>query len=251
MREILQECAAIRTKVPKDSVQLTISPEDWINHWQGAKESTSSSILGRHFGHYKAGLQNQYITYLHALQSTLILKSGIILERWANGLSVMLQKIFGCSLITKLRSILLMEADLNATNKIEYGVRMLTNIRKYRLMPDEIYSERNRLADDGTLSKVIFYDIVQQLRRLACLAAVDADNCYDRISHPIASMTFQAFRVPTAAIESMLSTIQDMRFYLQTGFGDSEQFAGGPKEDEENPIRTQGMCQGNGASPAA
>jgi len=250
-REILQECAAIRTKVPKDSVQLTISPEDWSNHWRGAKESTSSSISGRHFGHYKAGLQSQYITYLHALQSTLVVKSGIVLERWANGLSVMLQKIFGCSLITKLRSILLMEADFNATNKIEYGVRMLSNVRKYRLMPDEIYSERNRLADDGTLSKVIFYDIVRQLRRPACLAAVDADNCYDRISHPIASLTFQAFGVPTSAIESMLSTIQDMRFYLRTGFGDSEKFAGGPKEDEEDPIKTQGMCQGNGASPAA
>jgi hypothetical protein len=104
---------------------------------------TSSSISGRHFGHYKAGLQNQYITYLHALQSTLVVKSGVVLERWANGLSVMLQKIFGCSLITKLRSILLMEADLNATNKIEYGVRMLSNVRKYRLLPDKIYSERN------------------------------------------------------------------------------------------------------------
>ena len=79
-----------------------------------------------------------------------------------------------------------MEADLNATNKIEYGIRMLANIRKYRLMPDKIYSERNRLADDGTLSKVLFYDIVRQLQRPAGLAAVDADNCYDRISHPIA-----------------------------------------------------------------
>jgi hypothetical protein len=29
----------------------------------------------------------------------------------------MLQKLFGCSLITKLRSILLMEADFNSANK--------------------------------------------------------------------------------------------------------------------------------------
>jgi hypothetical protein len=142
-REILQECAIIQTKVPKDSVSLIITPEDWTGHWMRAKESTSSSISGRHFGHYKAGLRNQYITYLHALQSTLVVKSGIVLERWANGLLVMLQKIFGCSLITKLWSILLMEADLNATNKIEYGVRMLANVRKYQLMPDEIYSKCN------------------------------------------------------------------------------------------------------------
>ncbi len=79
-------------------------------------------------------------------------------------------------------------------------------------MPDEIYSERNRLADDGTLSKVLFYDIIRQLCRPAGLAAVDANNCYDRIAHPIVSMAFQAFGVPTSAIESMLGMIQDMKF---------------------------------------
>jgi hypothetical protein len=49
------------------------------------------------------------------------LRQGIVLERWAQGLSVMLEKMFGCALITKLWSILLMEADFNATNKIIYG----------------------------------------------------------------------------------------------------------------------------------
>jgi len=74
-------------------------------------------------------------------------------------------------------------------------------------MPDEVYSERNHLADDGTLSKVLFYDIVRQLRRPAGLASVDADNCYNCIAHPMASMVFQSFGVPTLAIESMLTTI--------------------------------------------
>ena len=69
----------------------------------------------------------------------------------------MLEKIFGCALITKLRSILLMEADFNATNKTIYGIQMLHNVWKYKLMPEEVFSERNRLADDGTLSKVLFF----------------------------------------------------------------------------------------------
>ncbi len=45
-QEILQECAAIRAIVPKESVQLTITPEEWKGHWGCAKESTSSSISG-------------------------------------------------------------------------------------------------------------------------------------------------------------------------------------------------------------
>jgi hypothetical protein len=64
-------------------------------------------------------------------------------------------------------------------------------------------------------------------------------------------MIFQAFGVPTPAIVSKLLTIQRMKFFLCTGYGDSEGYAGGDRDDTEDPIRTQGMCQGNGASPAA
>ncbi len=42
-----------------------------------------------------------------------------------------------------------------------------------------------------------------------------------------------------------------MHFYLCTGYGDSKEYVGGDQDDSDNPIRTQGMCQGNGASPAA
>jgi hypothetical protein len=104
----------------------------------------------------------------------------------------MLEKMFGCALITKLQSILLMEADFNATNKIIYGQRMLQTARKYKLMPGEVFSKRNCLADDGTLIKVLLYDIVRQTRLPVGISMVDANNCYNRIMHPIASMVFQA-----------------------------------------------------------
>ncbi len=58
------------------------------------------------------------------------LKKGIALERWSNGLSVMLEKMFGVHLVSKLRAILLMEADFNAMNKEVYGVQMLNEARK-------------------------------------------------------------------------------------------------------------------------
>jgi hypothetical protein len=54
----------------------------------------------------------------------------------------MLEKVFGCTLITKLRSILLVEADFNVTNKIIYGQQMLQVVREYKLMPEEIYSKK-------------------------------------------------------------------------------------------------------------
>jgi hypothetical protein len=43
----------------------------------------------------------------------------------------------------------------------------------------------------------------------------------------------------------MLSTIQEMKFFLRTGYGDSKVYAGSAEGK-----RTQGLCQGNGAAPA-
>jgi hypothetical protein len=47
----------------------------------------------------------------------------------------------------------------NGANKIVYGVQMLNNVREHNLMVEEIFSKKNRMADDGTLCKTLFYDI--------------------------------------------------------------------------------------------
>jgi hypothetical protein len=244
-REIFKECTRIQQMIPKDAVRIHMNKEEWQYLWRSRKEATSSSVSGLHFGHYIAGTWSNLVSHFHALKATLVTKQGIVLNRWSRGLSVMLEKMFGCALITKLRSILLMEVDFNAANIIVFGQCMLDQARNHNLIPEEIYSKTNRLAEDGTLTKVIFYDIVQQLGPPTGIAAVDADNCYDRIAHPIASMVFQAMGVPINATVSMLSTIQDMIFFLQMGFGDSKAFAGTTGE-----VKMQSLCQGNGAALA-
>ncbi len=59
------------------------------------------------------------------------------------------------------------------------------------------------------------------------------------------SLIFQAFGVPLTAVETMLGAIENMKFFLRTGFGDSKSFAGGSIS-----IKTQDLTQGNGASLA-
>ena len=170
---------------------------------------------------------------------------GLVLNRWACGLSVMLQKISGCSLVSKLRAILLMEADFNCANKIIFGVRMTENARAHNLMPTEIYSERGWTADNGTLAKTLAFDVIRQTRLPAGIALVDTDSCFDRIAHPIAALIFQALGVPSQASEAMLTTIQEMKFFLRTGYGDSKNFANLKIE-----VKTQGLCRGNSAAGA-
>ncbi|KAL9190098.1 hypothetical protein ACHAXT_007309 [Thalassiosira profunda] len=242
---LFEAVGRVRAKVPKDSTKAIISPEQWKEYWKVQSEETSSSESGLHFGHYKCGVSNDTVSTYHASRVSVVLFHGVALSRWSRGLSVMLEKLLGVTLVSKLRAILLMEADFNASNKIVYGTRMMETVREHKLMPDEIFSERGRTADDGSLTKTLFYDVTRQARVPAAIASVDASNCYDRIAHAIASLVSQAFGVPANAMQSMLGAIQDMKFFLRTGFGDSTDFAGGGVH-----VKTQGGCQGNGAAPA-
>ncbi len=84
-----------------------------------------------------------------------MMKRGVVLVQWARALSVILEKISGCTLITKVRLILLMEADFNAANKVVLGQHMLNHARHHDLIPDEIYSKkkacRRQDSDQGSL----------------------------------------------------------------------------------------------------
>ena len=74
--------------------------------------------------------------------------------------------------------------------------------------------------------------------------ANDMHSCYDRIMHSASSLALRSLGAPSAAMECMSSSIQTMRHYIRTAYGDSEKFYGG---DVHNPL--QGGGQGNPAAP--
>jgi hypothetical protein len=213
-KELFAEIAAIRQRIPENSVPITITPAQWQLYWKVVKEETSLSESGLHFKHYIVGCKSDLITHFHAAQVTVTLAHTVQLEQWSCSLSVMLEKTLGVTLVTKLHTILLMEADYNTTNKIVYGIHMIKNARGHHLMPEEIISEKNCMANDGTLCKTLFYNITQQARVPAAITLVNALNCYNRIAHAIVSLIFQAIGVPLTAVETMLGAIENMKFFL-------------------------------------
>ena len=70
---------------------------------------------------------------------------------------------------------------------------MLEVVRSHGFIPEEIYSEKGKTADECSLVKFILYDIFRQERTSAALSSIDAANFYNSISHAIASLVFQAF----------------------------------------------------------
>jgi hypothetical protein len=209
IHDICHEVALIWEIVPKVLIEEIVRKGDWRVFWKKAKGGTPSLESGLHFSHYKAGVGLQLISHVHAMKSWVTLKTGFGYERCACRLLVMLEKIPSFELISKLRSILLMEADFNCINKILFGYRLLRNVRRYGFMPDKIFSKQNWTAEEGTLSKVLFYDIVRQTTLSAGISSVDADNCYDRVSHAIAMLVFCSFGASKEATGAMLKTIQE------------------------------------------
>jgi hypothetical protein len=241
---LLQEISRIAQGVVEGSIDIEITEDDFRYYWKTVPERISSSYSTLHFGHYKSATASDFLTKLHAKHLTAISRAGSPPDRWSGGLTVMLEKIAGVALVNKLRAILLMEADFNFHNKLIFGRRMLKQARLLDLIPGEQFNEKENTADDGVLEKVLLFDISRQTRRATAVASVDAANCYDRISHALMSLTFLAFGVGMGPVAAMLLAIQNMQFFLRTGFGESTVSYGSSITN-----LLQGLCQGNGAAP--
>ncbi len=134
-KELFAKIAAIRRLVPANSVSIVITPGQWKQYWKIVNKETSLSESGIHFGHY--------MSHYHASRVMVTLAHAIQLEQWSRGLSVILEKILGVTLVTKLCATLLMEGNFNMANKMVYGMRMMNNARDHNLMPEEIFSKKN------------------------------------------------------------------------------------------------------------
>lgn len=76
------------------------------------------------------------------------------------------------------------------------------------------------------------------------LVSNDAKSCYDCIVHSIASIAMQRMGLPIQPIRCMLVTIQNMKHYVRTAFGESNS-----SMTNENDLPFQGILQGNGCGP--
>ena len=137
-----------------------------------------------------------------------------------------------------------MECDFNANNK-KLGCDVMRCAEANSLLPPEQYGSRKKKKTIlHAVNKRLFYDSVYLQRQPAALCSNDAQSCYDRIAHSIASLALQRLGLPPGPITCMLCTIQQFKHHVRTTFGDSEEVL---HNNTEVPF--QGICQGNGAGP--
>ncbi len=76
------------------------------------------------------------------------------------------------------------------------------------------------------------------------IESVDLANCYDAVTHPIASIALQSFKVHKVMVAMMLYVLKTMTWYLKTAFSQSKISVGGTAL-----VPSMGLGQGNGTAP--
>jgi len=141
----------------------------------------------------------------------------------------------------------LLEADFNAGMKILVGHRVVRQALQSNLLPSECYgSVPGHRAIQVSLCRCLLADVSRQCRHPLVVVSEDAARCYDQIAHCPAALACQRLGVSPQVMVTIFATIQLMKFFLRTAYGDSATFYGGGLS--QYPF--QGVCQGNGAGPA-
>ena len=138
-----------------------MTKEHFQHCWRRVKERIVSSFSGRIFGHYATADCFDLLSEVHTWHLAHNTKSDAAPKRWSKGLLVMLKKIAGDAVVTKLRAILLMEAAFNCHNRLIFGYRMMKLSRENVLVPEEIYSKEKKTPEDAILQQVLVFDIAR------------------------------------------------------------------------------------------
>jgi hypothetical protein len=225
-----------------DPIDLT--PEQYAASWKRVKEKTSAGPSGLTIPHIKAHGISHLITKVDTIMANLPYRYGFSLKRSRKGLDVMLEKKPGVRQLSKLRAILLYEADFNQNNK-RLGREMLFRAEDGNAVAVEQFGSRKHMsATDQSLNKALTFDIWRQLRQQGALGSNDAKACYDRIVHNCASLCMQRVGMRKEPIISLFETIQKLEHHVRTVFGESKiGFV------QQGPKPLQGVGQGNGAGP--
>ena len=217
----LLQCMKRRTDQQIDS---EMHFHEFLDYYRKVKESTSSSPSGRHYGHYKALLEGD-ISILEVIFDIMsfCLSQGLILDRWKNSVTSLIEKIEGKPYIHKFRTIHVVESELQYFSKIIYAKRMMKLAERENIITDDQYGGRaQRQATSAVLNKVLYYAICRQIHMPCAFMDDDAKACYDRIIPNLAEIESRKWGVPYKTTKITTGILKKQRFFVKTGFGISD-----------------------------
>ena len=145
--------------------RIPITLQDSLAFWKKIPEKVSSSPSQRHIGTYKATHMNSINASIQADMLSLPYEIGRPLPRTTNCVNVSLMKKGKGITPSDMRTIWLMEVDLNVASKIHFVKRMMNECAaSTNQIPESQYSKKRGKAIEAALVKVLFFDILRQTR---------------------------------------------------------------------------------------
>jgi hypothetical protein len=108
---------------------------------------------------------------------------------------------------------------------------MIGSALERNLIPGECFSKKGSDCINAIMTKIFICNESRIYHHNACIAGNNFGDCYDWAAHPVAAISLRSVGVPQPAINILLKTMETMRFYLHTGFGESKTSYGGTHEE--------------------
>jgi hypothetical protein len=148
-------------------------------------------------------------------------------------------------LITKLRVIQLLEADMSFAFRLLWGKRLVHHALSHNaLTPLNFGGRPGCRVHSALLLKTLSYDYIRYTRFNAIIFNNDAKACFDRIIPSISLMITEQLGMPPTVATSMLAIIKGIKFHIQTTHGISPGIF-----KSALAALILGVLQGSGAAP--
>ena len=237
--------ALSRVNPTQDELRVGITGKEFTEGWNKIKERTSSGGSICHFGHCKAMAKDEQLAEMEAAFLSFPLRTRYSYNYWRKGIDCVLPKKQHSNKINALRTIVLLEASFNFTNKvISRKVARKAEAQK-GFAEEQFGSRKSHRAIDHALNKRITLDLLRQNKIPGVLCPNDLKSCYDRICHSIASLCMRRQGLAESESVCMFSSLQFLEHTIRCAYGDSKQTYG----NEIWAIPMQGVYQGNGSGP--
>ena len=200
------------------NIRLENSDFHW---WRTADEKTEFSRSTVGFNHMIAQSYSDKLTTIQVRKLNLIVRNGFPLDRWMNGILLLLQKEIGNIDIDKLRFIILFEADFNFLLKKIFAQRLMARAIENDTLPIEFYSMKGKSAKEAIITRTLWCDINRLEHRSFAVVSADLSQCFDMIGHSQCSLAMQAQGCPIKPISIMLFTLQNMNYWIRSAYGET------------------------------
>ena len=108
---------------------------------------------------------------------------------------------------------------------------MMAKAYEIGLVPESQYARKHTQAIEAVLIKRLYFDFLCIYKHPGALIFNNARGCFDRMVLAIGSLAFRRLGVPWRAVRALTNTLGNMRHYIRTAHGDSEDYyEGSPKK---------------------